>query len=130
MAFTIKYGNGFEFEVDYFSKVLMFQNIIDMDTDNNTKNLLLFILRKTLCFDKLDDRLSMYLLSKQLKVSDKTLRNTVKTAQNDNLIKVVKSIGGHTKNSNRFNLFRLSDMLLMNLIEYIEEIRENNDFKD
>ena len=128
MAFTVTY-NDEDFEIDNFCKVLMFQNIVDMDIDNNTKSLLLFILRKTLCFDKLSDRLSMHFLSKQLRISDKTLRNTVKNALNEKLIQVDYSRGGKTSSVSKYNSFALSDLLLIDLIDYVIEIREANDFK-
>ena len=129
MAFTIKYDENSEFEVDHFSKLVMFQKIIDMDISKNEKSLCLYILRKTLCFDKLDDRLSMYYLQKELQLSNATLRKTISLAEENDLIKVVRSKGGDMQSSKKYSLFRLSNNLLMNLIQFIEEVRETNDFK-
>ena len=128
MALELKY-NGEPFTVDNFCKIIMFQNIIDMEEiDNNSKNLLLYILRKTLCFNKFNDRLAMYHLQKQLKISENTLRKTIKYCEENNLISIERSVGGKTSRKERFNLFRLHNDLLSDLIRYVEEIRENNDF--
>ena len=129
MAFTINYGDGYEFEVDYFSKVIMFQRIMDMEVNKNTKSLMLLILRKTLCFDKVDDRLSMYHLQQKLEISPATLRKAIQIGEDENLIRVKRSKGGDMQSNTKYNQFRLSDKLLIELIEYIEDVRDINDFK-
>ena len=129
MAFTIKYGDGYEFEVDYFSKAIMFQKIIDSDINKHTKSIVLYVLRKTLYFDKLEDRLSMHHLHKKLELSPATLRKSIVIAEDDNLLKVTRSKGGDMYSNTKYNLFRLSDKLLIELIKYVDEIRELNDFK-
>ena len=128
MAFTINY-NDEPFELDYFAKVIMFQKIIDLDINKNTKSVLLYVLRKTLCFDKFEDRLSMYHLQQKLELSSSTLRKSIEIAEEKQLLKVTRSKGGDMQSNKRFNKFRLSDSLIIELIDFIEEVRYNNDFK-
>jgi len=128
MSFTVTYNDD-DFEIDNFTKVLLFQQIVDLEIDKNIKSLLLYIHRKTLCFDKLQDRLAMYHLQKKLQLSDVTLRKVVKEAEQKDLIKIKRSVGGDMKSSKRFNLFMISPSLLSELIENILYIREENDFK-
>jgi len=128
MAFTVTY-NDEPFEIDNFTKVLLFQQIVDMEVDKNIKSLLLYIHRKTLCFDKLQDRLAMYHLQKKLQLSELTLRKIIKEAEKKDLIKIERSAGGDMKSNKRFNLFMISPTLLSELIDNILEIRELNDFK-
>ena len=129
MAFTIELTNGDEFNVDFFSKAIMFQNIIDMDINKNTRSLLLYVLRKTLYFDKLVDSLSMYHLQKKLELGAPTLRTAISNAEDLNLIFVKRSLGGNIQSRGKYNEFRLSDELLIDLIEYVNQVREDNDFK-
>lgn len=127
MAFNVTY-NDEDFEIDNFTKVLLFQQIIDMEIDKNIKSLLLYIHRKTLCFDKLHDRLAMFHLQKKLQLSELTLRKIIKEAETKDLIKITRSRGGDMKSSKRFNLFMISPSLLSELIDNILEIREENGF--
>ena len=90
---------------------------------------LLFILRKTICFDKIDDRLSMYHLQQKLEISPATLRKAIVIGEDENLTIVKRSKGGDMQSNTKYNQFRLSDKLLIELIEYVEEIRDDNDFK-
>jgi hypothetical protein len=130
MASNLKFGSKEEgySVLDEFFKSLMFQQIIDADLSRNERDVLLVIFRKTIHFEKWKDRLSMYWLSKAVGISDTTLRAAIERLECKSFIDVVRSTGGKSSSSKKYNEFSINNYFVDRVYRIWEEIKRNNGF--
>ncbi|KAB7884972.1 replication protein [Poseidonibacter ostreae] len=130
MASNLKIGsedNGYAI-LDEFFKSLMFQQVMDSDLSRNERDVLLVIFRKTIHYEKWNDRISMYWLSKTVGISTTTLRVTLKRLENKSFIDVTRSTGGKTVSSKKYNEFSIHTYLVNMVFKKWEEIKLDNGF--
>ncbi|KAB7889734.1 replication protein [Poseidonibacter ostreae] len=130
MASNLKIGsedNGYAI-LDEFFKSLMFQQVMDSDLSRNERDVLLVIFRKTIHYEKWNDRISMYWLSKTVGISPTTLRVTLKRLENKSFIDVTRSTGGKTVSSKKYNEFSIHTYLVNMVFKKWEEIKLYNGF--
>jgi Fe2+ or Zn2+ uptake regulation protein len=130
MASNLKIGNednGYAL-LDEFFKSLMFQQVMDSDLSRNERDVLLVIFRKTIHYEKWNDRISMYWLSKTVGISLTTLRVTLGRLENKSFIDVTRSTGGKTVSSKKYNEFSIHTYLVNMVFKKWEEIKLDNGF--
>lgn len=123
LAISTEYGNV---ELDNFFKTLMFQKIMDSGFTRNERDTLLVIFRKTIHFDKWEDNLSMYWLSRAVGIGETTLRITLRRLEDKSLISFIASSGGKTKSPKKYNAFGISGYLINDVYRAWVEIKEEN----
>ena len=128
MAKGLKVGNKQDgyIALDEFYKSLMFQKIIDSNFSRNERDVLLVIFRKTIHFDKWQDRLSMYWLTQAVGISRNTLKATLIRLDEKGLLDICKSVGGKTKSPKKYNEFGLSNYLINDVYSKWEQIKKDN----
>ncbi len=117
-----------QIQLDEFYKSLLFQHIMDGDYPRNERDTMLVILRKTIHFNKWNDRLAMYWLTKATGINENTLRDTIKRLEAKGLINVDRSKGGRTSSTKKFHSFALSKDILLMLFDKWYQIKEENGF--
>lgn len=130
MANNLKVGNkedGYAI-LDEFFKSLMFQRIMDADLNRNERDVLLVIFRKTIHYEKWTDRISMYWLSKAVGISDTTLRAAIERLENKSFIDVVRSTGGKSTSSKKYNEFSIHTYFVNMVFQKWEDIKLDNGF--
>ena len=130
MANNLKIGNkedGYAI-LDEFFKSLMFQRIMDSDLNRNERDVLLVIFRKTIHYEKWTDRISMYWLSKAVGISDNTLRAAIERLENKSFIDVVRSTGGKSTSSKKYNEFSIHTYFVNMVFQKWENIKLDNGF--
>ncbi len=131
MASNLKFGSkrdGYAV-LDEFYKSLMFQYIMDGDFNRNERDILLVIFRKTVHFEKWEDRISMYALCKAVGISETTLRATLERLEEKCLINIKRSKGGKCVYSNKkYNAFSLHTYLINAVYQKWEETKLENGF--
>jgi len=116
-------------EIDEFFKSLCFQDIMDSELDRNERDLLLVIFRKTIHFDKWQDRIAIYWLSQAVGISEKTLRATLKRLESKSFIDVEISKGGKSSSSKKYNGYSLNNYFLERVFRKWENIKIDNNFE-
>jgi hypothetical protein len=130
MANNLKFGNkedGYAI-LDEFFKSLMFQRIMDAELNRNERDVLLVIFRKTIHYEKWTDRISMYWLSKAVGISDNTLRAAIERLENKSFIDVVRSTGGKSTSSKKYNEFSIHTYFVNMVFQKWENIKLDNGF--
>lgn len=123
----ITYDNQ-ERKLDRFFESLVYRHIIDSKFTINEKSILMFIARKTIGFDKLDDNIGFQEFTWNLRLSDKTIRKTIADLIENELIVKVLSKGGQTDSRAKYSKYKLGNSILTPIIDNWLEIKENNGF--
>ena len=113
--------------IDNFFKTLMFIRIMDGDFSRNERDVLLVIFRKTVHFNKWDDRIGIHAFSKHVGVSLSILRRTIKDLVDKKIIDENKSKGGRIASPNKFNEYTLSTKFVFEVVEQWEKIKSENE---
>lgn len=120
---------GDEYTIDHFYNSLMFQRIMDSDFSGVEKQILLVISRKTIHFNKWNDKISIYQLSKLADVGDRKTRTVIRQLEEKGVIEVIRSKGGYgAGNPERWHTFSLSYYLVELVLREWLKIKENNNF--
>lgn len=122
-------SDGDEISLDEFYKSMMFQHIMDGGFTRNERDVLLVIFRKTIHFDKWDDRLAIHHFAKLVGFSQDTLKKTLKMLEAKNLIEIERSKGGRSKgNIARFNKYSISKEFMNMVYSKWLQIKEEYGF--
>lgn len=119
---------GDKITLDEFYKSMMFQRIMDDNFSRDERDVMLVIFRKTLHFDKWEDRLGIYWLSESVGVCQSKLRKTIKQLKAKGLIEVEPSKGGRTDSSKRFSKFSLANDFIFIVVREWYEVKEEQGF--
>lgn len=114
--------------LDEFYKSMMFQHIMNGDFNRDERDVLLVVFRKTLHFDKWNDRLGMHWLSKAVGVGQNKLRQTIKQLEAKGLLEVEHSKGGRIDSSQKFSKFSLANDFIFIVVREWVEIKEEHGF--
>ena len=130
MSSNLRIGNNTKGYVtlDEFYKSLMFQYLMD-NYNKYERDVMLVIFRKTLHFEKWEDRLSMNWLRTSVGISDNTLRATIKRLEAKNLIEIKRSQGGKCNSEKKYNKFSLSMYIIDAVYAKWLEIKDDNMFE-
>ena len=123
----ITYDNQ-DIKLDRFFESLVYRHIIDSKFTINEKSILMFITRKTIGFDKLDDNIGFQEFTWNLNLSDKTIRKTITDLIEKRLLHKEASKGGQMDSRAKYSKYRLGNSMLTPIIDNWLEIKENNGF--
>lgn len=118
--------SGESVKLDEFYKSLLFQLIMDGSFNRDERDVLLVVFRKTIHFDKWDDRLAIFKFSKDVGVCQSKLRQTIMQLEAKGLLEVHKSKGGRTDSIKKYNKFSLSRDLVTLVTDKWIEIKESH----
>jgi len=121
--------NHIKYKLDEFYKSMMFQYIMDMDSINrDERDILLFIFRKTIHFNKYSDRLGIYFISKSVGIGQVKTRQIIKQLEALELIHVERSTGGRIKSEKKFHLFSLHNSVIEIIFTGWLDIKDSKNF--
>ena len=114
--------------LDRFFESLVYRHIIDSDLPINEKNILMFVTRKTIGYDKINDNIGFKEFTWNTKLSESTVRKIIKELVSKELLTKEVSRGGKSNSRARYTKYQLHRELLSPLIDYWIEIKEDNGF--
>lgn len=120
--------NEQEIALDRFFETLVYRHIIDSELTLNEKSILMFITRKTIGFDKLEDNIGFKEFTWNLTISEKTIRKVLSQLIDKGFLIKEVSRGGKTESRARYSKYKLGNNLLPSIIDYWIEIKEDNGF--
>ena len=113
---------------DSFFESLLYRHIIDSDLALNKKGILLFIARKTIGFQKLEDNIGFQEFTWNLTLSEKTLRRLITQLSDERLLIKQASKGGQSNSRSRYSSYRLGNVILSEVVTIWKDIKDNNKF--
>lgn len=115
-----------DIDLDQFYKSIMFQKISDIaNVDLYERTILFYIFRKTIHFNKWADRISMFKIKQDTKMSLTKVRQSVRSLERKNLIAINKSLGGHTSEKTKWNEFSIAESFIFHIHELWEIERDS-----
>lgn len=113
---------------DAFFEAQIYRYIIDSDLSLNKKGILLFVARKTIGFQKLEDNIGFQEFTWNLTLSEKTLRRLITQLINEGLLVKQASKGGQSNSRTRYSIYKLGDSILAGVIFPWKDIKDDNKF--
>lgn len=101
---------------------------MDGDFSRNERDTMLVILRKTLHFNKWNDRLAIHWLAKAVGVGQATIRKVLEQLEAKGLICVERSKGGRMNSTKKYNSFGLDTELITLVFHDWIKIKEEAGF--
>lgn len=109
---------GRTYVLDDFFKSIVFQYIMDTDyIDRDERDILLMIFRKTIHFNKWEDHLGVYWLSKNIGMGQDKLRRTIRSMEKKGVITVHYSKGGRVAHEKKFHRFSMHKKYVNKILE-------------